>query len=325
MRIHILAAFVFSVVFGLGGLGCATSPKTPCSCAKGALKLHPEGYVPLGALKVWPLSDGLLQLQGALFQGIASEEKLKILGVENETTPLPTSLNAYLVESAGQRILVDAGAGSIWGPNTGKLASALAAKNMAPESIHAVLITHLHGDHCGGILTDDMQKRRFPNATVWVNETELAFWTQTPAEQIPEAQREAFLQGQEGVKQLTGLLGDQLKTFSNAEQELFPGIKALHAPGHTPGHTVFWLESKGKKLLIWGDFIHNIRLQTAAPRVFPVFDAEPTTAVATRLQWMEKAAKEGFWVAGMHLPHPGIGRLEKQAEGKFNFLPVAEK
>ena len=318
MRVHILAAFVFSMLFGLG---CATT-QTPCAC-KGNLKLHAEGHVPLGKLKVWPLSDGTLNLQGALFQGITSEEKLKILGVEKEETPLPTSLNVYLVESAKQRILIDAGCGAIpMGPNMGQLVSALAAKNITPESIHAVLLTHLHGDHFGGLLTQDMQQPRFPNATVWVNETELAFWAQTPTQHIPEAQREMFLQNQQAVQTLAKILGDKLKTFSSAETELFPGIKAVHAPGHTPGHTVFWVESKAKKLLVWGDLVHNILLQTAAPQAFPLFDAEPTTATATRLLWMEKAAKEGFWVAGMHLPHPGIGRLEKQTQGNFHFLPI---
>lgn len=327
MRTHLLAAFA---LFALFSFGCASTPsKASASCAcKGGLKLLPEGHVPVGKLKVWPLEDTQLQLKPALFMGLPSEEKLKILGVDSEEAALQTSLNAFLVESDGLRVLIDAGVGSIWGPNGGRLASALAAKNMAAESVNAVLITHLHGDHFGGVLADDMKTLRFPNATVWVNETELAFWTQNPEKilpQIPEAQRESFVQGHEGAKLFAQMLGDKLKTFSSAEQVLFPGITAVHAPGHTPGHTVFRVESEGKRLLVWGDLAHNIRLQTAVPTAFPVFDFEPAVAVATRLGWMEKAAAENLWVAGMHLPFPGIGRFEKLEGQGFRFLPLQQK
>jgi glyoxylase-like metal-dependent hydrolase (beta-lactamase superfamily II) len=331
MHIKIPATLTLALSLALSlslGLGCATttassSSSSSCTC-KG--KLHAEGYLPLGKTKVWPLSDGELQLKPAWFQGVPPEEKLKALGVETEESALPTSLNAFLVESEEQRILIDAGLGAFpgMGPNMGQLTSALAARNMALESINAVLITHMHGDHVAGLLNDDMAKPRFPNATVWVHEAELAFWTQNP-ERIPEAQRADFVQGHEGAKLLVKTLGDKLKTFAEAEQVLFPGVKALHAPGHTPGHAVFMLESEGKKLLVWGDLIHNIRLQTAFPKAYPFFDAEPTAAVATRLHWMEKAASEGFWVAGMHLPYPGIGRLEKQTGESFGFVPIEKK
>jgi len=315
MRFYLLATLALWVV----GLGCASTQGT-----RTALTLLPDGHVPVGALKVWPLLDGQVQLQPSVFQGLPSEEKLKILGVETEESPLDTSLNAFLVESAKQQILIDAGAGKVWAPELGQLALKLASKNKTPESIHAVLLTHLHADHFGGLLTDDLQGLRFPNATVWVNEAELAFWLGS-AEHIPQAQREGFVQTQEGIKLLTALLGDKLKTFDAQTQELFPGVKAVHAPGHTPGHTVFVVESKGKKLEVWGDLMHNLRLQAAFPGAFPVFDVDAPAAVATRLQWMEKAAQNGCWVSGMHLPFPGIGRFEKQADGTFGFVPIEQK
>jgi glyoxylase-like metal-dependent hydrolase (beta-lactamase superfamily II) len=315
-------------LFAVVGLGCATTKAAPATsaapCACCAVQILPEGYAPFGQTKVWPLPDGQLQLKPALFQGLPVEEKLRILEMETEEGDLPTSLNAFLVESEGHRILIDAGAGSLWGPSVGQLASAMAAKGIAPESIHAVLLTHLHGDHFGGLLTDDAPGLRFPNATVWLHEAELAFWTQSP-DVAPAEHREAFAQTHAGVKRLVGALGDKLKTFGAAEQVLFPGVKAVHAPGHTPGHSVFLVESEGKTLLVWGDLVHNIRLQTAVPTAFPVFDVEPPTAVATRLQWMEKAVEEGLWVAGMHLPHPGIGRLRKQDDGTFRFIPMKQK
>jgi len=340
MHTRTLKAFAFStfVLLAAVGLGCAT-PKAsvadtdkascpsctkPCAkpCAKPckkALSLLPEGHVALGSLKVWPLSDGQLQLQPALFLGVPSEEKLKLLGVETEESPLYTPLNVFLVESAERRILIDAGTGTFWGESSGQLASALQANNMALESINAVLLTHLHGDHFGGLLTEDMQSPRFPNATVWVHEAELAFWT-GHAQPVPEA----FAPMQEGVQRLVSVLGDKLKTFSQAKHELFPGIHAMHAPGHTPGHTLFMLASEGKKLLVTGDLIPNMRLHTVHPQAHFFFDVEPQTAATLRLQWMEKAAQKGLWLASSHAPAPGIGRLEKQTDNTFTFVPIAQ-
>jgi len=283
--------------------------------------------MPLGQAKVWPLSDGEVQLKPSLFQGLPAEEKLKILALEVEEDDLPTSVNVYFVELGEHRILIDAGCGAFMrfmGPNTGLLASALAAKNIAPESIDTVLLTHLHGDHFGGLIQED-GGLLLPNATVWVHETELGFWTSPQlVNSRPEGERESFAELQKGVMLFVSTLGKKLQTFSSG-QTVVPGIQAIHAPGHTPGHSVFMLESEGQQLLVWGDLMHNLQMQTAHPKVYFLFDSHPDMAVATRLQWMGKAAKEGFWIAGMHLPHPGIGRLQKQAGEKFHFLPVEQK
>ena len=305
-----LVAFAFSAVW----IGCAATHGPIDSTS--AMKLQAEGTVLVGQAKVWPLSDGETSLKPALFQGIASEEKLKILDVKSEDTVLPTSVNAYYIEWDDRRILVDSGRGSVSGsgPNSGKLAAALAEKSIAPESIQAVLITHLHSDHFGGLVAggpdDKNRKLFFPNATVWVHEAELAYWTGDPA-LVPEGNRQAFTYTHEGVKALVGVAGDKLQTF-RSDQEIFSGIRAMHTPGHTPGHTAFMLESNGAKLVIWGDLMHSIRLQTVSPRAHFFYDSDPDVAVATRLTWMEKAAKENLWIAGMHLPFPGIVRLEKQ-------------
>ncbi|MCL2012483.1 MAG: MBL fold metallo-hydrolase, partial [Cystobacterineae bacterium] len=187
-----------------------------------------------------------------------------------------------------------------------------------------VLLTHAHVDHMGGIfmeLTEGM-KPRFPNATVWVHETELAFWTSPGLmEMCPEAQKNECAQIQQGVQLLRALLGDTLKTFSSG-QELLPGIQALHTPGHTAGHTAFLLSSEGQKMLFVGDMVLNVQLQTAFPRVSIAFDADAPMGIETRLEWMEKAAHEKLWIAGSHFPFPGIGQLEKQSTEKYAFIPI---
>jgi len=295
-------------------LGCASETK-----------LHADGHMPLGKTKVWPFLDGELPMTPALVQGISSEEKLKILGLEAEEEVFMTPVNVYLIEWGERRILIDAGCDAFMGPSAGKLASALKAKGFEPASIDTVLITHMHGDHFGGLIALQEMRLRFPQATVWFHETELAFWANPQLlELCPEAQKTDCRQIQEGLQLLSVSLGEKLKTFSSG-QNLLAGIYAIHTPGHTPGHTAFMLESDGEKLLFIGDLIFNLPLQTAFPRAYAVFDFDASTAIHTRLQWMEKAAKEGFWIAGAHLPHPGIGRLEKQSNEKFSFIPIGHK
>ncbi|MCL2179072.1 MAG: MBL fold metallo-hydrolase [Proteobacteria bacterium] len=317
MRMKMLSAFV--LCFSLS-LACVT----PAAKTIELSQLLPEGHMSLGEGKIWPFLDGEVQLKPVLFQGISAEEKLKVLALEVEEDDLPTSVNVYFVEWGGRRILVDAGCGNFMGPGTGQLASVLAAKGIAPESIDTVLLTHLHGDHFGGLITEG-EGARFPKATVWVHETDFSFWTSPRlVNSRPEEERAGYAEQQHGVRLLLRTLGDRLKTF-NSDQTILPGVQAIHAPGHTPGHTVFMFESEGKKLLVWGDLMHNLRLQTARPNVHILFDSNPGVAVATRLHWMEKAAKEGFWVAGMHLPYPGIGRFEKREGASFNFLPIVRE
>ena len=95
-----------------------------------------------------------------------------------------------------------------------------------------------------------------------------------------------------------------------------PGIKALDASGHTPGHTVFETDS----LLIVGDLLHAAALQIPRPEVCTIYDMNPSGAVQARRRFYEFAASSPKPVAGMHLPYPGIGRIGRSAAG-YVYLP----
>jgi glyoxylase-like metal-dependent hydrolase (beta-lactamase superfamily II) len=96
-----------------------------------------------------------------------------------------------------------------------------------------------------------------------------------------------------------------------------PGVVAVNAPGHSPGHMAFLVEGR---LLIWGDLVHH-PVQFAQPQVTWKFDEDPDQARATRAELFERVIAEGWLVAGAHLPHPGVGRMERDGEA-YAFHPV---
>lgn len=215
----------------------------------------------------------------------------------------PTAVNAFLIKTPDRTILVDAGFGKFLFEN-------LKSLDITPESIDTVLLTHLHGDHIGGLLKPG--KPAFPNATLYLAEEEKAYWT-TP--------------GSEQVKTLAAY-GSRVKTFSpgelgNSIPDLLPGIKPIAAFGHTPGHTLFLITSKEASLLVWGDIAHAMAIQMPVPAVAVSYDVDPKQAVKSRVNVLKHVAEKKIPVAGMHIPYPGIGSVAKDNSG-YAFKPVKE-
>jgi glyoxylase-like metal-dependent hydrolase (beta-lactamase superfamily II) len=121
------------------------------------------------------------------------------------------------------------------------------------------------------------------------------------------------------------MLGPYVKAgkFSpfEGDTDLVPGVKAHAAYGHTPGHSIYVVESKGQKLVLWGDLMHVAALQFPDPSITIKFDSDSKAAMAARKKAFADAAKGGYWVAAAHLPFPGLGHLESAAKG-YAFLPA---
>jgi len=107
----------------------------------------------------------------------------------------------------------------------------------------------------------------------------------------------------------------------DGDTALVPGIRAHASYGHTPGHTVYLVESKGQKLALWGDLMHVAAVQFAQPSVTIQFDTDSKSAAVQRKQAFAEAAKGGYLVGAAHLPFPGIGHLRAAGSG-YAFLPV---
>ena len=273
----------------------------------------------LGDFEVTALSDGTVGLPvDQLLQRTTPDKVRKALARQFLGVPTETSVNAYLVNTGSKLVLVDTGAAGLFGPTLGNLLASLQAAGYKPEQIDEVYITHMHGDHVGGLMTGD--KPTFPNAVVRADKREADFWLS--AENLEKAPKEAkdFFRGAQ-LSVNPYVKAGKFQPFDGSS-DLVPGVKAVANHGHTPGHTVYLVESKGQKLLLWGDMMHVAAVQFANPRVTIQFDTDQQKAYEARRKMFAEAAKGGWLVGGAHLSFPGLGRLRAEGAG-YQFVPAA--
>lgn len=274
----------------------------------------------VGQFEVTALFDGAIQLDTKLLKNTKPTELQKLLASMFVGNPkMQTAVNAYLVNTGSHLVLVDTGAAKLFGPTLGFVLENLKAAGYAPEQVDAVLLTHLHGDHAGGLL-DASAQPVFQKAKVFVAQEENDFWlSKKQADAAPEAMKPHFKRAVDlaAPYQAQG----RWSPFA-AGAELVPGVRSVSEFGHTPGHSGYLLESKGQKLLIWGDVVHAHAVQFAKPEVAIEFDVNSKQAVVTRKALMQSMASEGTLVAGAHLPFPGVGHVRADGKGRFSWVPV---
>ncbi|WP_412060688.1 MBL fold metallo-hydrolase [Rubrivirga sp. IMCC45206] len=218
------------------------------------------------------------------------------------TDRVPTDVSQLVIDHGGVRTLVDTGTGQ------GALVSTMAALGMAPASVDRVVVSHFHGDHIGGVSTDGVAT--FPNASVHFPAPELAFLEAAPS-------------GNENVENALAKLApvrDRLQAY-RAGDELVPGLTAVAAHGHTPGHMAFELASAGARLLIVSDAVAHPVVFFRHPTWLFGFDMNGPQTVATRRRLLARAAREGTPLFASHMPFPGVGRVSVDGVG-FRFTPV---
>lgn len=284
-------------------------------------KTQVPGYyrLMLGNFEVTALYDGAIDLDEKMLKDIAKRDVQRLMARQFLKGPaVQTAVNAYLVNTGSQLILVDAGAAKLFGPSLGYVADNLRAAGYAPEQVDLVLLTHLHGDHVNGLISADGQ-RVFANAEIWSAKADNDFWlSEAIAAQAPAEAQAFFKMSRDAAAPY--IAAGRWRTF-DSNRELVPGVATVDTRGHTPGHTSFMFESAGQRLLILGDLVHNHAVQFARPDVAFEFDVDPKQAVATRRHVFSRAAKERLMVAGMHLPFPGIGHVRKEQKG-YAWVPA---
>lgn len=272
----------------------------------------------LGDVEVTALSDGTVGLHvEKLLQGTTPKKVESALAKWRLGLPLETSVNGYLVNTGGKLVLIDAGAGALFGPTLGKLVANLQASGYTPDQVDEIYITHMHPDHVGGLAADG--KAVFANAVVRADQADADFWLSAANLEAAPQDSKGFFQGAQA----------SLKPYVDAGRfkpitgdiELVPGVKAVATHGHTKGHRNYVVESKGQKLVLWGDLMHVAAVQFATPAVTIAFDTDQKAALAQRRKAFADAAKQGHLVGASHLSFPGIGNLQADGAG-YRFQPT---
>ena len=194
-------------------------------------------------------------------------------------TGIQSAINAYLVHTGDHLVLIDAGTGKLFSEDRqGRIIENLKAAGYQPEQVDTVIMTHLHGDHTGG-LSDREGALLFPNATVYANKVENEYWlSEQQAAAAPVERQVSFRMARESA--VPYLSAEKWKAIE-AGEEIVPGIRAVAAYGHTPGHTAYEVVSDGQTLLVWGDIVHSHVIQFSHPEVAIEYDSDAAQAVRT--------------------------------------------
>jgi glyoxylase-like metal-dependent hydrolase (beta-lactamase superfamily II) len=272
----------------------------------------------LGDFEVTALSDGTVPLP--MEKLLTGTTPAKIDAARTKAylkPPFETSINAFLINTGTKLVLIDTGAGGLFGPTLGKLITNLKASGYQPEQIDEIYITHMHGDHVGNLSANG--KIVFTNAIVRAAKADADFWlSKENLDKAPDAMKDFFRGAQSSLNPYVA--AGKFKPFEG-ETELVPGIRAIPAPGHTPGHAFYEISSKGQKLVAWGDLMHVAAVQFPDPTVTIQFDSDPKAAAAARKKAFADAAKNGYFVAIAHVSFPGLGQLRADGAG-YRWVPV---
>lgn len=318
-----LSAIALIAASLLAGPGLAKAP---------AVGTQAPGYyrMALGKFEITALSDGthpfpvhkVLTRKLSGNNGVIPLDEAKpgeadaLLAAEKLAVPVEGSINAFLVNTGSKLILIDSGAGSLYGDCCGHLIENLRAAGYTPEEVDEVLLTHLHADHVGGIAPNG--KMAFPNATIRVSQIDADYWLSTAHENAAPTLLKSMFDGDRQSLE-PYIRAGRFKAFKY-DEPLDPGIRAIASPGHTPGHSFFAVESEGQKLLLWGDVVHVAPVQFPDPAVTVAYDSDPDEAQAERMKIYSDAAREGYWVAAAHISFPGLGHVVAR-DGHFAWVP----
>ena len=263
----------------------------------------------IGAMEFFSFQDRPATMPASLFTSLNDPALVKKYMPRNSA---PASVSVFAVKQGNSVVLIDAGYGAA-GPGESALAANMAKAGITPDMVSLVLLTHMHMDHIAGLLDKD-GGRAFPKAKVLVSAPEAAYWLRPDL----KGEKTANFELAANVEAAYG--ADFLPPFA-FNSVVAPGVTALDASGHTPGHTAFLVESEGQGLLVIGDLVHAAALQFPEPSASSSYDMDPVKAAAARAAYLSMAAEKKLPVAGMHLPYPPVGMVSTSDATKgFVFL-----
>ncbi|VEG41379.1 beta-lactamase superfamily metal-dependent hydrolase [Mycolicibacterium flavescens] len=270
-------------------------------------ELVPSRYaVQVGDIEVLVISDGVLPITARTMATNADPTEFGSW-LDDRFLPrdvLAWPLNVVVVRTAGRTILVDAGLGVEFPdfPRAGQTVHRLEAAGIDPSAVTDVVLTHLHMDHVGGLLTKGLKERLRPDLQVHVAAAEAEFWeapdfshTDMPAP-VPDA-----------LRSIAGRFLDEyrghMRTFES-EYELAPGVLVARTGGHTPGHAIVRLDSGGDRLTFAGDAVFAPGFDN--PEWHNGFEHDPEESARVRIELLREMAATGESLVATHLPFPSV-------------------
>ncbi|MCU4178475.1 MBL fold metallo-hydrolase [Bosea sp. BH3] len=296
----------FATGFPLGILGGGALPftaSTPSVAqAPSAVGVTPLAQIRVGRFTVTALTDGYADMPYTFFPGRTPTEVEQAATAQfvARSSGVRFVFNQYLIDDGERKILLDTGpAGSIG--QTGALPQAFAALGLRRDQIDAVIVTHMHQDHMGGLIAGG--QNNFPNADVYIDRRDVSHWTD-PAKQngAPDYLQTSFKMATDVVR-----LCPRLQAI-DGPREIARGISIVDLTGHTPGHIGVRIEDAGRSLIMVSDMIFPV-VHPSATDVNFLFEQDRAAAKAMRDRFFPLAAAEGALIAATHMPFPGLGRI----------------
>lgn len=231
-----------------------------------------------------------------------------------DTLTIPFTVT--FVETPQGLVVFDAGTGGQLSPTAGLLAANMRAAGLDPAAVRMVIVSHFHGDHITGLTTAE-NARVFPNAEIVVPAAEWAWWTESGNEsRTPEGQRGTFANTRRRFAPYEG----RIRQVQDG-QEVVPGIRAVSAQGHTPGHTLYHLSDGDQQMMFLADLTNRPEVMARRPDYQIVFDMDGDAAAAMRRRVFDRVATDRIRVTGYHYPFPANGFIARDGQG-FRFVPA---
>lgn len=266
----------------------------------------------VGRIRAHVASDGLRPASAGDIARLYGLEEAEIRSayaeIGRDADAVENHFNILILQTEGRTVLADTGFGPVGAPDFGRLHGALETLDIDTDDVDTVIITHAHGDHCVG-LADRDGAPVFPSARILVNRREWQHWYENRNAQGP-----AF----SALEAVSG----RVELFDDGDR-LAPGVHAMAAYGHSPGHTALFVESEGARLLHAVDTLHR-EVQFAHPEWSPGFDLSTDESVPTRRSMLSRCADEGLTTLFYHLRFPGLG-VVRRAGDAFAWEPLEDR
>jgi len=291
-----------------------TAPAVASTQAPGFYRFRVGGFV---ATTVW---DGFGRRQNPGTGWVTNADQAAVESALRDamlpTTHLDNPFIVTFLETPAGLVMFDSGTGNQLVPTAGLMGANLVAAGIDPARVTRILVSHFHADHITGLSTAQ-NVAAFPNATVFVPEIEWAFWTDATNEsRVPQAQRGTFA----NVARRFGAYSGKVERFA-AGAEIVPGVRAVAAYGHTPGHTVFHVADGADQLFVTADASSRPEIFLRNPGWSSIFDIDGPAATATRIALFGRIAGERARMTAYHFPFPANGFVQRMGDG-FRFVPA---